>query len=194
MRCRWQEVREETLLDGVGEEQRAGGNKQGGRQWSWRGKHRLDEVGRFVCSYKSHRTPRDTAKVAAAEEWYWNVQPTRDKRIGAVQHGTTLGTVCRNCLRLITNVVSYEEWIEHQVWRERNPSYGGYGVGYRPWYEPGAHPKQTGGPVGRQWAGRHRGAGKTFACYYLTVLRRELRTPSEQGGCRQCGRLRKEGK
>lgn len=190
MKCWWPK-REQTHLDFAEEEKGPGGDKTGGRQWSWRGKHRLDEKGEFVCAYRSHRTPRDVMKVAAARGEVWDMLPVKN-RLGSLAFGTKPGLVCRNCYRLITTVVTYVEWIEHQAWRETNPSYGGYAAGYRPWYEPGAHPKSPGGPVGGQWKGRHTGAGEEFQCNYITRLRKVLRAKPEDGGCPRCGRMRNE--
>lgn len=194
MRCFWKRVREQVLLDLVPEQQGPGGSKVAGRVWQWRGKHRLDRDGNFVCGYRSNRTPQDKAKVARAREdtaeWYLaGSKPYH----GVVLFGKVPGTVCKKCNRLITTVVTHEEWLEHQDWRERNRSYGGYAVGYRPWYEPGAHPKSPGGRPGRVWAGRHLGKGEAFRCNYLTTLRRKLRLPPAQGGCPRCGRPRNEG-
>ena len=190
MKCWWNQ-REQILLDFAGEQQ-GPAVRVAGRQWNWRGKHRLDEKGEFVCAYRSHRVARDKLKVAAARTELWDMVPETDKRLGTVVFGTKPGFVCKNCLRLITTVVTHAEWVEHQGWRESNPSYGGYAVGYRPWYEPGAHPKSPGGKLGGQWKGRHTGEGAEFQCNYITRLRKLLRARVEDGGCARCGRMRNE--
>lgn len=188
------DVREECLLDYAPEEPSPFVPSSAGRKWAWRGKHRLDAEGRFVCGYKSWRQARDCVKVSEAGHFHRDTLARSTKgELGQFERGTTVGSVCKLCGRLIESVVTWEEWLAYQAFRERFESYGGgAGRGYRAWYEPGVHGKAPGGKA--MWKGKHAGgAGEGFKCLYITVLRKGLRVREEAGGCGRCGRLRSEG-
>lgn len=186
------DVREECLLDYAPEQQ--GPPSVVGRKWAWRGKHRLDAAGQFVCDYKSWRQPRDHAKVENGGHFHRDTLARSTKGgLGQFERGTEAGTVCKLCGRLIESVIAHEDWLAYQDFRTRHPSYGGGDAkGYRGWFEPGVHPKGPGGKA--SWKGKHTGGVEEgFRCMYITVLRRGVRVKEEAGGCARCGRLRSEG-
>lgn len=188
------EAREECRLDYAAEEQGQAIPSSAGRKWAWRGKHRLDEAGKFVCGYKSWRQASDREKVRGGGHMHRD-SLARDQTRGwdQFERGTAAGTVCKLCGRLIESVVTHEEWLAYQDFRERHTSYGGGAAkGYRGWFEPGVHGKGPGGKA--SWKGKHAGGvDEGFRCLYITVLRRKYRIAEEAGGCERCGRLRSEG-
>lgn len=191
MKCFFNRAVEESRWDVIPEEQGPGG-LVAGRSWAWRGKHRRDAAGGFVCAYKSWRTRAKKEEVEARAPIHRDGL-ARDSNRDVHERGTTVGKVCKDCGRLITSVVSHEEWLAYQGWREQNTSYGGPRSGYRAWFEPGAHGKAPGGKAGRRVAGKHTGKGEGFRCNYISVMRRGLRIKAANGGCARCGRLRSEG-
>lgn len=67
------------------------------RSWGWSGKHRLGPHGGFQCHYKAHKGRIDMSNV-----------------------GMALGKVCPFCARLITSLLTNDEWQAYQAGRGRS--------------------------------------------------------------------------
>src|SRR5262245_41468846 len=102
MRCYWAGVKQEREMA-----------TRRGRRWSWRGKHRTDAAGSFVCSYKSWRTIANKERIIAVAPIHRDGLARKSSSLPHEQ-GTRVGTVCRECGRLIEYIASHEEWLLYQ--------------------------------------------------------------------------------